>query len=76
MKVEGKKVILNIKQTFNNHAIMGEPLFQHYFCVFDYSKNRMGFAPKRETFNEFFISVVSLVRFLCFVFTIGTPHPM
>ena len=71
LKSERKKVTLNIKKTFNNHGIMGEPLFLHYFCIFDYSKNRIGFAPKRETFNEFFISVVSLVRFLCFVFVLG-----
>ena len=47
LKTQGKKVILNIKQTYNKYAIMGEPLFLQYFCVFDYSKNRMGFAPKR-----------------------------
>ena len=47
LKKDGKKVVLNIKQTYNNHAIMGEPLFKHYFCVFDYSKNRIGMAPRR-----------------------------
>lgn len=71
LKNEGKKVIFNIKKTFNNHAILGEPIFHKYFVLLDYNKNRIGFAPKRETFGSTFINVVALVRFLCFVFVLG-----
>lgn len=43
----GKKIIFNIKKTFNMRAILGEPIFKQYFMIFDYSKNRIGFSPKR-----------------------------
>ncbi len=43
----GKKIIFNIKKTFNSRAILGEPIFKQYFMIFDYSKNRIGFSPKR-----------------------------
>jgi hypothetical protein len=45
--VKGKKIILNIKKTYNNRAILGEPVFKQHFILFDYSKNKIGFAPKR-----------------------------
>ena len=69
---QSKKIVLNIKKTFNNRVILGEPIFLQHFIAFDYTKNKFGFAPKRLSFNEFFIDVVSLVRFLCFIFVIGT----
>lgn len=65
------KIILNIKKTFNNRVILGEPIFQRHFIALDYNKNRFGFANKRVTPFEFLVSVVSLVRFLCFVFVLG-----
>jgi len=71
LKQEGKKIILNIKKTFNNRAIIGEPIFKKYTVLFDYTNSKVGFAHKRESFKSFFINVVSLVRFLCFVFVLG-----
>lgn len=38
---------LNIKQTYNNYAVLGEPLFRHYYMLFDYGKNRVGFSGRR-----------------------------
>lgn len=69
---QGKKVVLNIKKTFNNKVILGEPIFLQHFIAFDYSKNRFGFAPKRVNFDNFFVNVVTLVRFICFIFVVGT----
>jgi len=37
----------------------------------DYGKNRVGFALKRGTFQKQYINVVSLIRFLMFIFTFG-----
>lgn len=71
-KEEKTKIILNIKKTFNNRVILGEPVFLKHFIVLDYSKNKFGFANKRVSENDFFVSVVTLVRFLCFIFVIGT----
>lgn len=65
---EHKRAVFNIRATSGHRAILGEPIFLEYFLAFDYSKNRVGFGPKREVFNEFFIGVVPLVRFLCTVF--------
>lgn len=49
LKVDhGKRVIFNIKQSFNHWAILGEPIFEHYVMFFDYLKNRVGFSEKRE----------------------------
>lgn len=42
-----KKVVFNIKQVANEFAIIGEPLFLNYFVLFDYSKNKLGLAPRR-----------------------------
>ena len=70
--LKGKKLILNIKKTFNNRAVLGEPVFKQHYIVLDYSKNRFGFANKRSDFSSFFMDIVSLVRFLCFVFVLGT----
>lgn len=33
------KLLLNIKQTPNNHTVVGEPFFTKYYVYFDYSKN-------------------------------------
>jgi hypothetical protein len=38
----------------------------------DYGKGRVGFAIKRDHFQKQFINVVSLIRFLMFIFTFGT----
>lgn len=70
-KEEKTKIILNIKKTFNNRVVLGEPIFQKHFVAFDYTKNRFGFANKRVTTSEFFMSIITLVRFLCFVFVVG-----
>lgn len=70
--LKGKKLTLNIKKTFNNRIVLGEPVFLQHYVVLDYSKNRFGFANKRLDFNNFFMDIVSLVRFLCFVFVIGS----
>lgn len=72
LKVDGKKLIMNIKRTYNNRIILGEPVFKDHVLLLDYTKDRIGFAPKRQNFSEFFVNVVTLVRFLCFVFVIGT----
>lgn len=70
--VSKKKLILNIKKTFNNRVILGEPVFKKHYVVFDYSKNKFGFADKRKEFNDLFVDIVTLVRFLCLVFVIGS----
>lgn len=44
----GKRIVFNIKKSYNNHIIFGEPVFQKYAVFFDYSKNRIGYALKRE----------------------------
>lgn len=46
-KEEKTKIILNIKKTFNNRVILGEPIFLKHFIVLDYGKNKFGFANKR-----------------------------
>lgn len=42
-----KKVVFNIKQVSNETAILGEPIFLNYYVLFDYSKNKLGLAPRR-----------------------------
>lgn len=66
-----KKLTLNIKKTYNNRLVLGEPIFKDHVLMLDYSKDRIGLAPKRVSFSEFFVNVVTLVRFLCFVFLLG-----
>ncbi len=66
-----KRLTLNIKRTYNNRIILGEPIFRDHVLLLDYSKDRIGIAPKRLNFSEFFVNVVTLVRFLCFVFLLG-----
>lgn len=67
----GKRIIFNIKKTFNNRIILGEPIYHENVVILDYTKNKIGIAPKRVSFSEFFINVVTLVRFLCFIFVFG-----
>jgi len=43
----GKRVVFNIKKTYNNRVILGEPIFLQHYMAFDYQKNRIGFGPKR-----------------------------
>jgi hypothetical protein len=71
----GKKVTFNIKRSFNSRIILGEPVYKDHVLILDYSKNRIGIAPKRTNFSEFFVNVVTLVRFLCFVFLLGNSPP-
>lgn len=61
----------NIKRAYNNRIILGEPVYNEHVLILDYSKNKIGIAPKRVNFSEFFVNVVTLVRFLCFVFVLG-----
>jgi uncharacterized protein (DUF486 family) len=51
--------------------ILGEPVFKKYFTVFQYSKNRIGIALKRVTTIEKLFDVITLVRFLTFIFCTG-----
>jgi hypothetical protein len=51
---------------------LGEPIYKDHVVILDYTKNKIGIAPKRKNFSEFFVNVVTLVRFLCFIFIIGT----
>ena len=67
----GKRIIFNIKKTFNNRIILGEPIYHENVVILDYTKNKIGIAPKRVSFSEFFINVVTLVRFLCLIFVFG-----
>jgi hypothetical protein len=67
----GKRIVFNIKKTFNNRIVLGEPIFKENVIILDYTKNKIGIAPKRVNFSEFFINVVTLIRFLCFVFVLG-----
>jgi hypothetical protein len=41
---QGKRVIFNLKQSYNNRVVLGEPMFLEYFFAFDYLKNRIGIA--------------------------------
>jgi hypothetical protein len=52
---QSKKIVLNIKKTYNNRVILGEPLFLQHFIALDYSNNKIGFAPKRQQFAESFL---------------------
>ena len=66
------KTILNIKQSVHDtYAVLGEPFFQKYLVMLDYGKNKVGIASKRELVDYALIDVVSLVRFICFVFLFG-----
>lgn len=44
----GKRIVFNIKKTYNNRVIFGEPVFKKYSVFFDYSKNKIGYAVKLE----------------------------
>jgi len=44
---QGKRVIFNLKQSYNNRVVLGEPLFLEHFFAFDYLRNRIGIAEKR-----------------------------
>ena len=63
--------MLNLKQSpHETYAILGEPVFQKYLVLFDYGNNKIGFSNKRDKVKEL-INPVSLIRFICFVFTFG-----
>jgi len=65
-------VILNIKQLYQqDYIVLGEPVFKKYTLYLDYSKERVGFAIRRQHFQKQFINVVSLIRFLVIVFCAG-----
>lgn len=67
------KTIYNLKQTLHDtYAILGQPLFQKYLIVLDYGKFKVGFGQKCDHDQKEFINVISLVRFICFVFLFGT----
>ena len=42
---------MHLKQSEDDHIIIGEPFFQKYYSAFDYQKNRIGFAERRKS-NE------------------------
>lgn len=66
------RTVLNLKQTIHDtYAVLGNPLFQKYLIVFDYNANKVGIAAKRDELDGGIINVVSLVRFICFVFLFG-----
>lgn len=61
-----------MKQSIHDtYAVLGEPFFQKYLVMLDYSNNKVGIAEKRELVDTGIINVVSLVRFICFVFLFG-----
>ena len=64
--------MFNIKQLFSeDYIILGEPILKKYTLYLDYGEQKMGFAVKRANFQKQFINVVSLIRFLVIVFTLG-----
>jgi len=67
----GKRAIFNIKKSVNQYAVLGEPIFQHYFMAFDYLYNRVGFSGKREVEDYFIFDITTLIRFLCCVMVFG-----
>lgn len=63
---------MNLKQiSHKNYVIFGEPIYSKYATYLDYGKNKVGFAIKREHFQKQYINVVTLIRFLMFIFTFG-----
>ena len=44
-----KEVTFNLKTTFQDYAIFGEPFFQKYYTVFDYGRNRIGIGAPRTS---------------------------
>lgn len=68
---DGKEVVLHLKLGETNHIIMGEPFFKKYYSAFDYIKNRIGIAERRKSSEEKVLNVITLVRFLTFVFVLG-----
>lgn len=67
------KTIINVKETIlDKYIILGEPFFVKYFVAFDYKSNRVGFTQKMDKSEKDFINVVTLIRFICFVFLFGT----
>jgi hypothetical protein len=52
-------------------VIFGEPVFNKYFTVLDYHRNRIGIADRRVTFEERMFELVTLVRILTFIFISG-----
>lgn len=66
-----KKISFNIKKTFNSRIVLGEPIFKKYSVYIDYSKDKIGFAIKREHFPHNF-NLIALVRFICVIFGFGS----
>lgn len=63
-----KKVTLNIKKTFHdNYAVLGEPIFQKYFVALDYTKNKIGFGPLRQTAFTDTYKMMKFVRYLSII---------
>lgn len=71
---KSQKVLLNIRESDpdNPYLILGEPIFKKYFTAFHYTKNKLGIALKRITMIESLFEVITLVRFLTFIFIMGT----
>jgi hypothetical protein len=66
------KTLFNMKQTIHDtYAILGEPFFLKYLVVFGYNNNKVGFGEKFNGDDQQFINVVSVIRFVCFVFVFG-----
>ena len=66
-------VVLNIRNSDSDVVILGEPHFKAYFTVFDYRKNRMGFAYKFHIPEDTVVTDVTMVRFLVFCLALGNP---
>ncbi len=64
---------MNIRESEpdNPYMILGEPVFKKYYTAFHYNKNRIGVALRRVTELERLFDVITLVRFLTFVFVTG-----
>lgn len=63
----------NIKEALDDkHIILGEPIFRKYFIVLDYEHDRLGLSLHRTKFADKLIDVVLLIRFVVWVFLIGT----
>jgi hypothetical protein len=62
-----------IRKSETDYIIFGEPIFNKYFTILDYHRNRIGIADRRVTFEERVFELVTLVRLLTFIFMSGKP---
>ena len=71
LKDEKSRLVFNIKQSYCKDSIVGEPFFSKYYTYFDYNKNEVGFAFRKLTMSESFISALTLIHFVILTLLFG-----